>query len=171
MSSNQTKDMEKTYIKSGFNDIIQKPINIKDLDRIIKKTRPTHVVETFYEVMYNNNKLSHYNMFIMKKEDFDKYCEWLFPILFEMEKNIEFTHYNDQGRVFGYMAERLFNVWLKSNQKKLIFKPIIRFTENQYKEHFLKYSFTKVQNTISFLALKQYRGISKKKYCNSALDK
>lgn len=132
--------------------------DFRTLESIIKKNQPTHVVETFYEVMYNNNKFIPCNMFIMKKEDFDNYCEWLFPILFEMEENIEFTHYNEyQSRVLGFMSERLFNVWLKSNQKKLIFKPIIRFTENQYRENFLKYIFFQVKSTISFLALKLFR--------------
>lgn len=34
----------------------------------------------------NGNILYATNMFIMKIEDFDKYCNWLFDILFEYDK-------------------------------------------------------------------------------------
>jgi hypothetical protein len=34
----------------------------------------------------NGNVLYATNMFIMKVEDFDKYCNWLFDILFEYDK-------------------------------------------------------------------------------------
>lgn len=34
----------------------------------------------------NGNVLYAANMFIMKVEDFDKYCNWLFDILFEYDR-------------------------------------------------------------------------------------
>jgi hypothetical protein len=42
----------------------------------------------------NGNVLYATNMFIMKVEDFDKYCNWLFDILFEYDKqnNINSNH-------------------------------------------------------------------------------
>lgn len=47
-------------------------------------------------------------MFIMKKDLFNAYCEWLFDILFKAEKIIDTTNYNVQEyRVFGFLAERL----------------------------------------------------------------
>ena len=38
--------------------------------------------------MFRNNKLIHYNMFIMKWDDFNNYCNWLFPILKEAENEL-----------------------------------------------------------------------------------
>ena len=53
------------------------------------------------------------NMWITRKDIFDRYCEWLFDILFEVEKRIDLSGYNDyQKRVMGFLAERLFRVWL-----------------------------------------------------------
>ena len=53
-------------------------------------------------------------MFVMKKEKFDEYCQWLFTILFELEKRIDISNYNQyESRVFGFISERLFNVWLE----------------------------------------------------------
>lgn len=54
-----------------------------------------------------------FNMFIMPKTLSDEYCEWLFPLLFELEKRIgvmDVTAY--QGRFYGRVSEILFNVWL-----------------------------------------------------------
>lgn len=48
------------------------------------------------------------NMFIMKKDMFNTYCNWLFDILEESEKVIDTTNYNVQEyRVYGFLAERL----------------------------------------------------------------
>lgn len=52
------------------------------------------------------------NMFIMKKELFAQYSEWLFTILFEHEKRRDYTNYDSTGyRVSDYLGERLFAIW------------------------------------------------------------
>ncbi len=54
-----------------------------------------------------------FNMFIMKKEYFDRYCEWLFSILFELEKSIDVSEMTAfEARLFGRVSERLLDVWL-----------------------------------------------------------
>jgi hypothetical protein len=54
-----------------------------------------------------------YNMCIMKKELFDDYSEWLFGILFALEDRVDLTQYSDYNvRMFGFVAERLINVWV-----------------------------------------------------------
>lgn len=52
------------------------------------------------------------NMFIMKKELFQKYCAWLFDILKEHEKRRDCHDYDvDAYRVSGYLGERLFGIY------------------------------------------------------------
>ncbi len=54
-----------------------------------------------------------FNMMIMERSLVNSYCGWLFPILFELEKEIDtdgLTGY--QSRYCGRVAEILFNVWL-----------------------------------------------------------
>ncbi len=68
-------------------------------------------------IPYINNNMYAFNMFIMKKELFSNYCEWLFKILFDLEKEIYPSHYSYQKRVYWYLAERLLNVFIY-NQKK-----------------------------------------------------
>lgn len=64
-----------------------------------------------------------FNMFIMKKEHFCAYCEWLFPILFELDKRIDSSEYDAfQGRYLGRVSELLLDVWLETN--KLTYKEV-----------------------------------------------
>lgn len=88
------------------------------IQQIIEEKGDAKFINAFEDVMFRNNKLIHYNMFIMKWDDFNNYCNWLFPILKEAEKRIDISHYNViQKRIWGYMAERLMNVWLYAEKR------------------------------------------------------
>ena len=103
----------------------------KDLDEAEKVVAEKYPVysEAFKTVM-NRRSLHILNMFVMGKELFDEYCTWLFDILFELEKRIDLSVYSAyEARVFGFLAERLFNVWLEKKQLKEIEVPVI-FLEN-----------------------------------------
>lgn len=90
---------------------------IKDLDTVRKiiVNKYSDYIKAFDTVMQSKT-LYLYNMFVMKRELFEKYSDWLFTILFELEERIDISNYNSyQKRVFGFLAERLFNVWLLKN--------------------------------------------------------
>jgi len=54
-----------------------------------------------------------FNMFVMKRPFFDAYCAWLFDVLFELERRLDISSYSQyDARVFGFVAERLLDVWL-----------------------------------------------------------
>jgi hypothetical protein len=91
--------------------------NASDMDALEKMIREKHpgYLDAFNAAM-DSNKASLYNMFIMRAEHFQAYCEWLFPILFELEKRIPYREYGSyQKRVFGFLGERLLNVWVRKN--------------------------------------------------------
>lgn len=106
--------------------------NKRDLDeaeRIIQELYPEYN-EAFTKVMCRT-KLHILNMFIMKKQCFDEYCRWLFSILFELEKRIDISGYNQyEARVFGFISERLLNVWLEKRKLKIKEMPVV-FLEKQ----------------------------------------
>lgn len=53
------------------------------------------------------------NMFIMKRELFFRYCEWLFPILDIFVSNWDTSHLSRETlRTPGHLAERLLNIFL-----------------------------------------------------------
>lgn len=120
---------------------------IKDLEetkKIIQEKYPDYL-DAFNEVM-NESKLHLYNMFIMKKEEYDKYCQWLFDILFELETRVDISDYDSyQSRIFGFLSERLFNVWLSHNNltKKEI--PVINLEKIKWEEKAFKFLLRKVK--------------------------
>lgn len=69
------------------------------------------------EECFSQNIMYAFNMFVMPKRIFDEYMEWLFKILFEVEKRIEIPDDNYQARVFGFLAERLLNVYIYKRLK------------------------------------------------------
>lgn len=61
----------------------------------------------------STNMISFGNMIVMRKGDFDAYCEWLFRILFEVERRTDLSGYDTyQSRIYGFLSERLLRVWL-----------------------------------------------------------
>lgn len=81
--------------------------------------------------VFNSCELYLCNMFITKKEFFERYMKWLFDILFEAEKYIDVSNRDKyQQRVFGFLAERLFNVFIHHNQMKIREVPMIFIKKN-----------------------------------------
>lgn len=77
----------------------------------------------------NGNILYLCNMFISKKEWFNEYCQWLFDILFEVEKRITISKDPFQKRVIGFLAERLFTLYILHNKFKIKELPILFIEE------------------------------------------
>ena len=64
-----------------------------------------------------------FNMFVMSKHMSDQYCEWLFDILFELEKRIDMPELSGfQGRFYGRVSEIIFNVWLEFQTEQFFLK-------------------------------------------------
>jgi len=105
--------------------------DLRTLKKIIHEKYPEYDKDV-YSVMTCGCRLSPYNMTVIGWNDFDAYCTWLFNILFEAEKEIDISKYNAvQGRIFGYMAERMFNVWMRHNLKKVKYMNIKKFYDIQ----------------------------------------
>lgn len=101
---------------------------------IIKDIKPN-----YYKTAIKTSKQRsiHYcNLFIMKKEDFMKYCEFLFDVLFEFDKRNNFFTDNDmlnysqrfykynndtlyQSRVQAFLSERISNIYFNQHFKKI----------------------------------------------------
>ena len=79
----------------------------------------------FDTLLYHQNAYSQFNMFITRWEIFDAYSKRLFSILFEVEKRIKLSSYVDQARVFGYMSERLLNVYVVKNRLQVLHVPVL----------------------------------------------
>ncbi|MCH4183711.1 MAG: DUF4422 domain-containing protein [Prevotella sp.] len=97
---------------------------------IVNELYPDYI-KAMFNVFYENNRLSHYNMMIMKWKDFDDYCNWLFSILFEAKKRINISYYSSfQGRIWGYLSERLLSVYVLQHRMKIKYYPVYWINDN-----------------------------------------
>ena len=93
----------------------------EDIDKVIEialKLYPEYTTSIDYVM---NQKYEYgFNMFISNKEICDNYSKWLFSILNILEPQIDLTTYDSyQQRIFGFLSERLFTVWLYHNKLKI----------------------------------------------------
>ena len=93
--------------------------------RNIITERSGEYIPAFEHTMDRSNKASGYNMFITKWETFNKYSKWLFDILFEVERRIPPTTDPIQSRIYGYMSERLINVFCYHHKLRIKYVPLI----------------------------------------------
>lgn len=89
----------------------------EDLDmtrQILVEQFPDYVA--FFDKSMKQTSGHRFNMFIMKRDIFDRYCEWLFAVLFELEKRLDISEYSPyDARVFGFVSERLLDIYLEKN--------------------------------------------------------
>lgn len=103
--------------------------DLDEIENIIKEKHSDYLAS--YKKIMNGHYGYQCNMFICKKETIDKYCEWLFSILFELEKRIDITNRdNYQKRVYGFLSERLLAVWILNNKLRAYEMPLY-FTESK----------------------------------------
>ena len=73
-----------------------------------------------YDMLMDRHSNYPYNMLICSKKHFNEYSKWLFDILFEVEKRTDLTGYTQQqARIYGFMSERLLEVWVLHNSLKI----------------------------------------------------
>lgn len=60
-----------------------------------------------------------FNMLIIRRDHLDRYCEWLFDLLFELEQRLDTSGMTGfHARLYGRVSEILFNVWLEQMIKE-----------------------------------------------------
>ncbi len=114
----------KGYFGKSIYDYYAEKHYASDLDEIRKiiNERHSEYLQAFDDCM-NKDGIYLFNMFIGKRKIIEDYANWLFDILFELEKRIDISERNNyQKRVFGFLSERLFNVYLEKHKKEIKIK-------------------------------------------------
>ncbi len=110
--------------------------DLKDLElveKILSEKYPEYVPS--FKAVLNGNRLYANNMFVFKKEDFNRCMDWWFDMLFEFERRINKAHYEGyQKRIIGFMAERLFTVWVHHQNLRIKELPVIYFKKLKKQE-------------------------------------
>ena len=107
------------FIETTYNQYVHTHHN-EDLDftrDIISEKYPEYL-DSFDKAM-KSTKGHRFNMFVMRSDILDEYLTWLFDILFELEKRLDISGYTDyDARVFGFVSERILDVWLDKQDYK-----------------------------------------------------
>lgn len=107
----------KYYIENLY-DHYKHTMYIETLDetrKIIQEQCPNYIEE--FDKLHKRTSAHMFNMFIMKREYLDKYCNWMFNILFELEKRIDPNKYDSfHARYLGRISELLLDVWINTNK-------------------------------------------------------
>ena len=134
------------WIESNYSQYVHAH-HAEDLDtaRVIIGEKYPEYLGAFDHVMKKTDG-HRFNMFIMKKSLADAYCDWLFDILFELEKRLDISSYsaNDQ-RVFGFVSERLLDVWLEENKVKYRDIPYIFLDKENWITKILNFILRKIK--------------------------
>ena len=93
--------------------------NLRIMYRAVKKISPEYLptMERIFERRY----VHFANIIIARREVFDEYSAWLFAVLFEAERQVDLAN-PANARLFGYLSERLLNVYVA--HKNLKFKEL-----------------------------------------------
>lgn len=102
-------------VSNLFEQYVDNPtMHRKDLDTaldVLKEMHPEHC--KYAREYFEQDKFYPDNLFIMKKEIFRSYCKWLFPILFETDKRLNYKKYSqEEMRAIGMIGERMLGVYL-----------------------------------------------------------
>lgn len=96
--------------------------NGKDLEiakKVVEEISPDYY--PFFIKVLKSRSAHIFNIFIMKKDKLDSYCNFVFPILFELENRVNFDSYDlYESRVCGYIAEFLLDTWIYKNKIKYV---------------------------------------------------
>lgn len=119
---------------------------------ILEQTNPAYL-EAYDRIM--KKRSGHmFNMFIMSRKKCNEYCSWLFPILEELEKQVDFNQYDAfQRRMFGRVSELLLNVWIEQKQYNYQCVPVVNIEKSNLNKRipaFLKAKFLNKKYSGSF---------------------
>ena len=122
----------KYYIETNYSHYIHahKKEGLDLMIETVKQDYPDYAAACDL-VMHKKTWAHMFNMFVMKREFADKYCEWLFDVLFKVEDKLDIADYSaSEARVFGYLSELMLDIWLITNKIKYFECPVM-FVEKQ----------------------------------------
>lgn len=95
--------------------------NVEDLltvGEVIREKYPDYY--PYFESALAGNTYYYGNLMVTSRELFEQYAQWLFDILFEVEKRIDVNSYDLYNqRVFGFLSEQMVKIWVQKNGLKV----------------------------------------------------
>ncbi len=109
IKENDSEEIRKSRLSKNILDI---------MDIAFKAMYPEDYI--IYEKVMNGRYAHLLNIIICHKELLDQYCEWLFPLLYKIEAEIDRKFPGQKHtRCMGMIAERLLDVWVLKNKLRV----------------------------------------------------
>lgn len=118
-------------LESASNELL--PENLTTFYLYLKKCMDERAVEKFF---IRNNKFNPCNMFVCKKELFDKFCKWQFGILLPLFDILPRLPFARACRLMGYLGEMMLPFYCKVNHLRVREMPIVA---NMHDHKVIKY--------------------------------
>ena len=126
------REYYKTNARYAMGDCITNE-NFEQMRKSVNNLYPEYTID--YDQFFKGNSGSQYNMMFCRKQMLDDYCEWLFNILFDIEQHTDMAKLNSiQQRLYGYLSERLLNIWVMHNHLKVKYVNAVQMEMNPYKK-------------------------------------
>lgn len=107
------------FIESNYSQYVRVH-NAADLDglrALLSKRWPAYLPA--YDRSMRCTSGHRFNLFMMRRDIFNRYCGWLFDVLGAMEAQTPWERFAAKDpHIFCYLAERLLDVWLETNAVK-----------------------------------------------------
>ena len=117
------------YLHDRYNEMkMARTLDMEDeviFLKVFKKKYPEYE-QSLIDYMYGFRDYP-YNMFIMRWNQFDEYCKFLFSILFECERLMKPLSYTCSSRRLGYIAEYLLPIFCLHNKLRIHTEPVVSF--------------------------------------------
>ena len=102
--------------------------DLVEIGQIIDEICPEY--KDAFDTVMNDNKTYFCNMLIGKRDIIVGYANWLFSVLFELEKRIDISDRTPyEQRVFGFLSERLLLVYLTKHSDIKVCEKRIQMVE------------------------------------------
>lgn len=111
--------------------------------------------ESIINYFFCSNKWIRCNMFITNYDDFSKYCNFLFPVLFEIESRTREYNYSRLNRNLGYIGELLLGLYCYHNKLKVNYVAPLETIELNTSA--VREFISNLKNNISFKITKGFR--------------
>lgn len=119
------------YIETNESHFLHLPFtyesDLASMCQVIRELTPEYIPAMDFVL---KRRWAHmFNMFVMKREQFNSYCEWVFKILEETDKRIDMTDRKPIEARF-YISELLMDMWVEANHIKYCEMPVV-FVEKE----------------------------------------
>ncbi len=112
----------RNYYIENLYDHYKHTMYIEPLDEageILKEFYPEYSDE--FNLLKTRKTAHMFNMFIMKREVFCDYCQWIFDILDKLDQRIDKSRYDSfHARYLGRISELLLDVYINTNNIKYV---------------------------------------------------